>query len=109
MTRKLSQKSRFAYKALPILVLGLGLAACTSNLSPEDRAMIEQAKADAAAAKSDTMRANDALEEAKLSNERARMASEEAAAAAAAAELSAEKAARIAAELEALYNKQLRK
>lgn len=98
------------YKApLAILFLSLGLAACASNLSPEDKMMVEKAQSDAEAAKMESAKANEALAAAQATNQQAMQASKDAAAAAKMAQEAAEKAARIAAELEAMYNTKLRK
>jgi len=71
--------------------------------------MVEKAQADAETAKMETARANEALAAAQATNQQAMQASKDAAAAAVLAQQAAEKAARIAEELEAMYNKKLRK
>lgn len=96
-------------RAAIVIALGLALSACASGTATQDQKMLEQASTDAAEAKADSARALGIMNEVKALNAQTLRASSDAAAAAKDAKAAAEKAARIAAELEKLYNKQLRK
>ena len=87
----------------------LGITACASPMTETEKMAIEGAKMDAAQAKEDAAKSLMIMEELKAMNAETMMAAQEAAAAAEAAQEAADRAARIAAELEAMYNKQLRK
>ena len=96
-------------RAILIGGMCLGIAACASPMADTDSMGIEAAKMDAAQAKADAAKSLMVMEELKAMNAKTMQASNEAAAAARSAQESADRAARIAAELEAMHSKHLRK
>ena len=109
MKQLITSVSAIPMRAVVIGGLALGLAACASPMTESDSMAIEAAKMDAAQAKEDAAKSLMIMEELKAMNAETMRSSQEAAAAAQAAQEAADRAARIAAELEAMYNKQLRK
>ncbi|MFC4273191.1 hypothetical protein GQF03_08375 [Sneathiella chungangensis] len=109
MRQFVSPISAGTMRAAMVGVLCLGLAACATEMTETEKMAIDGAKMDAAQAKADAAKSLMIMEELKAMNAETMMASKEAAAAAVAAQEAADRAVRIAAELEAMYNKQLRK
>ncbi|MCF8468580.1 MAG: hypothetical protein K9G33_14360 [Sneathiella sp.] len=109
MRNYIKSVSAFPLRTAAVIILGLSLTACASGMEEKDRMAVDQAKMDAADAKADAARSLAIMEEVKTMNAQTMQAAKDAAAAAQSARESADKAAKIAAELEALYNKQLRK
>lgn len=109
MKKLMTSVSAMPMRVLLIGGLSLGVAACASQGMESQSMAIEAAKMDAAQAKEDAAKSLMMMEELKAMNAETMRSSQEAAAAAQAAQEAADRAARIAAELEAMYNKQLRK
>lgn len=109
MRQPMTSVSAIPLRAVLIGGLCLGITACASPMTETESMKIEAAKMDAAQAKEDAAKSLMIMEELKAMNAETMRSSQEAAAAAQAAQEAADRAARIAAELEAMYNKQLRK